>query len=128
MSLKVGGNAVTFWLRVKPRSSREGLELDSAGELRLQLHAAPTEGQANEACVRYLAGALRLPLASVVIVAGAKSRRKLIRIAAHDPQEIADRLSLLAGGPPMRLTQKWSFPTAPRVPSTGGGPRGGTPA
>jgi len=42
--LKREANAVTFWLRVKPRSSLERLRLDSAGELRLELHAAPAGG------------------------------------------------------------------------------------
>ena len=80
MNLKIEGNAVTFWLRVKPRSSRERLRLDSAGELNLELHAAPTEGQANAACVNFFARLLRLPRASIEIVTGEKSRRKLIRI------------------------------------------------
>ena len=80
MNLKIEGNAVTFWLRVKPRSSRERLRLDSAGELNLELHAAPTEGQANAACVNFFARLLRLPRASIDIVKGERSRRKLIRI------------------------------------------------
>jgi len=80
MSLTIEGNTVTFWLRVKPRSRRERSGLDSAGELRLELHAAPTKGQANSACVEFLARLLRLPRSSIEIVAGEKSRRKLIRV------------------------------------------------
>jgi len=91
MNLKIEGNAVTFWLRVKPRSSRERLRLDPAGELRLELHAAPAEGQANKACVEFFARLLRLPRASIEIVAGAKSRRKLIRI--QDGKEIARQIN-----------------------------------
>ena len=34
-------------MQVKPRSSRQRLELASSGELCLRLHAAPTEGQAT---------------------------------------------------------------------------------
>jgi uncharacterized protein len=82
VNLHIEGNAVTFWLRVKPRSSRQRLRLDSAGELRLELHAVPTEGQANAACVEFFARLLRLPRSSIEIVAGEKSRRKLIRIRA----------------------------------------------
>ena len=91
MNLKIEGNAVTFWLRVKPRSSRERLRLDSAGELNLELHAAPTEGQANAACVNFFARLLRLPRSSIEIVTGEKSRRKLIRI--RDGDEIARQLN-----------------------------------
>jgi len=91
MNLKIERKAVTFWLRVKPRSSRQRLRLDSAGDLRLELHAAPTEGQANAACVEFFARLLRLPRSSIEIVAGEKSRRKLIRIRGGEA--IASQLS-----------------------------------
>jgi uncharacterized protein (TIGR00251 family) len=91
MNLKIEGSTVTFWLRVKPRSRGERLGLDLAGELRLELHAPPTKGQANEACVEFLARLLRLPRSSIEIVAGEKSRRKLIRIRGGE--EIASRLN-----------------------------------
>ncbi len=93
---RVDGRSVTFWLKVKPRSSRERLGLDSAGDLRLELHAAPAEGQANEACVRFLARALDLPQSSVAIVSGERSRRKLLRITGHPADEIVGRLTALA--------------------------------
>jgi len=96
MNLKIGGNAVTFWLRVKPRSSRERLRLDPAGELRLDLHAAPAEGQANAACVEFFTRLLRLPRSSTEIVAGAKSRWKLIRIRGGE--EIARQLKKAVDG------------------------------
>jgi len=78
---RVEGQSVSFWLRVKPRATRERLTLDNSGELRLELHAPATEGQANDACVRFLAGALRVPQGSIAIVSGHKARRKLLRIA-----------------------------------------------
>jgi uncharacterized protein len=91
MNLKVQGNTVTFWLWVKPRASRERLVLDPAGELRLEVHAAPTQGQANKACIELLARLLRLPKSSIEIVTGEKSRRKLIRI--RDGEKIARQLN-----------------------------------
>jgi uncharacterized protein YggU (UPF0235/DUF167 family) len=95
---RVEGKSVNFWLKVKPRSARERLRFDSAGELRLDLYAAPVEGQANEACVRYLARVLGLPQSSVAILSGAKSRRKLLRVTGESGQEIAFRLRGLATG------------------------------
>jgi len=88
---------VSFWLNVKPRSTRERLTVDSAGELRLELHAPPTEGQANEACVRFLARALRLPQACVVILSGKKAQRKLVRVTGHSAEETVQQLKKLAG-------------------------------
>jgi uncharacterized protein (TIGR00251 family) len=78
--IRVEGGNVTFWLRVKPRSSRERLTLDSSGEPRLELHASPTEGQANDACVEFLARRLHVSRSSIGIITGKKARRKLIRI------------------------------------------------
>ncbi len=86
---------VSFWLKVKPRSARERLGVDAAGELRLELHAPPTEGQANDACVQFFARALRIPQACVVILSGAKARRKLIRITGRSAEETVARLRRL---------------------------------
>ncbi len=91
-SFQIDRENVSFWLKVKPRSVRERLDVDATGELRLELHAPPTEGQANEACVQFFARALRLPQACVVILSGAKSRRKLIRITGHSADETIEQL------------------------------------
>ena len=90
------GTSVTFWLKIKPRSSRRRLLRNSSGELCLELTAPPVEGQANEAAVDFLAESLRLPRRSVEIVTGAKSRRKLFRIISGPAQEIITRLEALA--------------------------------
>ncbi len=94
-SFQLDRENVSFWLKVRPRSARERLGVDAAGELRLELHAPPTEGQANEACVQFFARALRLPQACVVILSGAKSRRKLIRITGHSAEETVAQLRRL---------------------------------
>jgi uncharacterized protein (TIGR00251 family) len=93
---KVEQETVSFWLKVKPRSARERLAYDSTGELRLELHAPPTEGEANEACVYFFARALRLPQACVVIISGRKSRRKLIRITGRSAEETLAGIKALA--------------------------------
>ena len=95
---QVDGNSVSFWVRVKPRSSREGLEWASAEELCLRLSAAPVEGRANDACVKLLARGLRLPQSAVTILSGHKSRRKLIRIDGRSAEDTVERLRELAGG------------------------------
>ena len=94
--LRIEGNALTFWLRVKPRSSRERMTTNSSGELHLEIHAAATEGQANEACLLFLARQLRVARRDVNIVSGEKSRRKLLRITAASPSDVASRLRDLA--------------------------------
>ena len=93
---KVEQESVSFWLKVKPRSARERLAYDSAGELHLELHAPPTEGEANEACVCFFARALRLPQVSVTIISGRSSRRKLIRITGRSGEETVAGIKALA--------------------------------
>jgi len=87
---------VSFWLKVKPRSAREGLAYDSTGELRLELHAPPSEGEANQACVHFFARALRLPQACVTIVSGQRARRKLLRITGRSAEETVATIKALA--------------------------------
>ena len=88
---------VTFWLKVKPRSSRERLRVEPSGGFRLELHAPPSEGEANEACVQFLGRGLRLPQACIVILSGQKARRKLIRITGRSSAETIAQLKVLAG-------------------------------
>jgi uncharacterized protein YggU (UPF0235/DUF167 family) len=90
------GNTVTFWLKIKPRSSRRRLLRSSSGELCLELTAPPVEGRANEAAVDYLAESLHLPRRSVEIVTGAKSRRKLFRVTSGSAPETIACLEALA--------------------------------
>ena len=97
VDFQISGESVSFWLKVKHRSARERLTLDTSGELRLELHAAPAEGQANEACVRFFARALHLPQVCVAVLAGERSRRKLIRITGRSAEETMTQLKALAG-------------------------------
>jgi hypothetical protein len=92
---KAEQETVSFWLKIKPRSARERLAYDSSGELRLELHAPPSEGEANRACVCFFARALRLPQTCVAIISGQRSRRKLIRITGRSAEEIVAGIEAL---------------------------------
>ncbi len=94
---RIDGHNLTFWLTVKPKSSREGLSTSPSGELCLAVHAPPAEGRANEACVRFLAKSLKIAPSSVAIISGERSRRKLIRITGTRPAATLSNLEALAG-------------------------------
>jgi uncharacterized protein (TIGR00251 family) len=96
MGFRIEAETVTFWLRVKPGVRRERLTQNAAGELCLEVRAPAVEGQANQACVVFLARALRLPRSAVEILAGHKSRRKVVRVAGRLAQETISRLERLA--------------------------------
>ena len=73
-------SCVTFAVRVVPRASRDEIEGEYAGALKIRLTAAPVEDRANEALRRILAERLNVPVAAVRIVAGGKSRTKRVEV------------------------------------------------
>jgi hypothetical protein len=61
--------------------------------LKIKLTAPPVEGEANEACLDFLAKLLDLPPSRLAIIQGARSRTKLIRIMGLTQEEVHARLS-----------------------------------
>ena len=86
--------SATVTVRVQPRSSRDGVAGLSEGVLRVRLTAPPVENRANEALVRFLAGALRVPRGCVEILAGDRGRNKIVRVRGVAPDELRRRLGL----------------------------------
>ena len=69
-----------FAVRVTPRASRDGIEGEYQGALRVRLTAPAVEDRANDALRRLLAESLNVPVSAVRIVAGEKSRTKRVII------------------------------------------------
>jgi uncharacterized protein len=72
---------VTFAVRLTPRASREAIEGEYQGALKVRVTAPPLEDRANDALRRLLAGNLNVPVTAVRIVGGEKSRNKRVSIA-----------------------------------------------
>ena len=68
---------------------------DPQGQLRLQVTAPPVAGEANDACIRYLARSLRLPTSAIEIVTGHGSTRKWLRITGRSARKTLDSLQAL---------------------------------
>jgi hypothetical protein len=73
--------SVVFAVRVTPRASRDAIEGEYQGALKVRLTAPPVEKRANDALRRFLAVRLNVPVSAVRIVGGEKSRNKRIAIA-----------------------------------------------
>ncbi len=86
------GGGVTFAVRVVPRASRNEIVGVHGDALKVRLTAPPVEGRANEALVAFLAKRLGVRKSQVEIVAGATSRRKMIRVSGVLTQEVEERL------------------------------------
>jgi hypothetical protein len=80
---------VVVGVRVAPRASRDAIAGEYGGMLKVRLTAPPTEGRANEALCRLLAGRLNVPFSAVRIVSGHTSRTKRIAIAGVTQAQIA---------------------------------------
>jgi len=87
--------AVTFAVRVVTRASRESIEGEFQGALKVRLTAPPVEGRANDALRRLLAVRLNVPASAVKIVAGEKIRTKRVSVEGATCAQVA----LLANKP-----------------------------
>ncbi|MFH0808893.1 MAG: DUF167 domain-containing protein [Pseudomonadota bacterium] len=83
---------------VQPRSSREGLFRGADGGLRIYVTAAPVDGAANDAVLRVLSRALKLPKSRLSLERGHTSRRKLIKITGVGPEDVEVLLPPPAAG------------------------------
>jgi uncharacterized protein len=72
--------AVSFAVRVQPRSRRDEIAGEWLDALKIRLTAPPVDDRANEALRRLLAARLKVPLSAVRIAAGERSRTKRVEI------------------------------------------------
>jgi uncharacterized protein len=82
----------TLAVRVHPGARKNRVTGIHADAVKIALTAPPVDGKANEALIAFLADALRLPRARIVIVAGLTSRTKMIRITGKSAAEVAAAL------------------------------------
>lgn len=82
--------AIVFSVRVQPRASRDALEGERQGALRVRLTAPPVDDRANRACCRLLAEHLNIPLSAVRILAGQRSRTKRVEVRGISAQRIRE--------------------------------------
>lgn len=78
-------------VRLTPRASADRIDGVANGALKVAVTAPPAENQANDALLRLLSRAWRLPRSTLSIAAGGKSRDKLVHIAG-DPKVLMGRL------------------------------------
>lgn len=67
-------------VRVQPRAKRNALAGQMEQEWKLHLTAPPIDGRANRACIEFFARGLGIPQSRVRLVAGEKSRHKVLEL------------------------------------------------
>lgn len=69
-----------YYVKTKPKASRDGIEKVDENHLVVSVTAMPFKGEANDGLVKLLAAYLKVPKSRILIVAGHKSRQKIIEV------------------------------------------------
>ncbi|ABZ84652.1 conserved hypothetical protein, uncharacterized acr, yggu family [Heliomicrobium modesticaldum Ice1] len=88
------GGSIRFRIRVQPRASKNevcGL-LDDA--LKVRLTAPPVDGEANAACLQFIAKTLGLSRSQVRLVAGETSRLKTLEVEGVSAEDLRKRFDI----------------------------------
>ncbi|MDO9463671.1 MAG: DUF167 domain-containing protein [Deltaproteobacteria bacterium] len=86
--LQPSTDGVLLRVYVQPKASREGISGYHGDALKIRLKAPPVEGEANAACIRFLASLFGLPQTNLSIKTGHKSRLKLIEMEGVSIEEV----------------------------------------
>jgi uncharacterized protein (TIGR00251 family) len=80
-------------IRVTPRASRDRIsEVLDDGTVKIQLTAAPVDGEANEKLAAFLSKVLGVARSNIEIVAGARGRNKLVSVLGMDAATVHNRI------------------------------------
>jgi uncharacterized protein (TIGR00251 family) len=88
--IKETKNGVILRIHVVPKSAKSEISGIQDDALKLKITSPPVEGQANEACIKFLSDILGVRKTHVKIVSGHKSRKKTIAIEGIGKKEIED--------------------------------------
>lgn len=80
LKTRESGAALDVWLHVQPRANRNQIAGIHNGSLKLKVTAPPVDDAANKAVLQFMASQLHVPKSRLRIVAGEKSRDKILRI------------------------------------------------
>jgi uncharacterized protein (TIGR00251 family) len=86
--MKETGNGVIFRIHVVPKSAKNECVGIQGNAIKLKITAPPVEGQANDACIRFLSDLLGVKKNQVTIVSGHKSRKKTVAIEGRGKKDI----------------------------------------
>lgn len=75
---------VELLVLVQPRASRTKVVGEHDGRLKIALAAAPVDGEANAALIKFLADRLKVKKAQVILLDGQSGRRKRVGVSGVD--------------------------------------------
>ena len=93
IQVKESKKGLTFEIQVTPHASRAEITGWQDGMLKLKVTAQPLEGAANSACINLLAQALKLRKSQLEILAGTKSRKKVVLVKDISKEDLEEKIS-----------------------------------
>jgi len=84
---------LTFEIQVTPHASCAEITGWQDSTLKLKVTAQPVEGAANLACINLLAKALKLRKNQLEILAGEKSRKKVVLVKDISKKDLEEKMS-----------------------------------
>lgn len=84
-------------IKVAPKAARNAINGWMGEVLKLSVTAVPEQGKANDAVIRLLAEALRVPRSAIQVLRGATGTQKLLQIEGLDELEVRRRLACPEG-------------------------------
>ncbi len=90
----LAGDVLQLRVKAQPRAARTELAGLLGAELKVRVAAPPVDDAANAALLRYLAGTLEVPRASVRLARGRTGGHKVFEISGVSAAEAAWRLGL----------------------------------
>lgn len=84
---------VLLTVRVQPKASRDSVEVEMSGRVRVRVTAPPEDNAANLAVIRLIARSLGVPSSRVSLEHGARGREKVLRIQGITGEQVAQRLT-----------------------------------
>jgi uncharacterized protein (TIGR00251 family) len=91
--------AVTLKIYLHPRASRDAICGLRGDAIKVKVTAPPVEGKANMALQRFIAEKLNLSASQVEIMAGIRSRQKILRISGISRAAVEKALGILLPAP-----------------------------
>ncbi len=92
-NLHNGKKGSALAVRVTPRASHNEIsELMEDGTIKVRIAAPPSDNEANEALIKFMAEVLGVPKSRLDIVAGASGRDKLISVDDMDAETAHQRI------------------------------------
>lgn len=83
-------DCLVLTLHIQPGARATRVVGTHAAALKIQINAAPIEGQANAALVKYLGRAFKVPSAQVIVKQGSLGRHKVVEVygSAVEPDSL----------------------------------------